>query len=143
MVGTLDDLPEFEASGLFATGDLFSNLSTADEILSDLPTLNDFLGPEEKIGPEAERRGSITDVGEWMLAELKNSGTLSQSQAAHGIVQHFGGGFIYRNRNGNYAIDPEALKHFRMLTEKTVVWIKSERFWRWRQEDDPPGKREI
>jgi hypothetical protein len=95
------------------------------------------------VGAEGERRGNVKDVAEWMFNELKKAGALYQSNAARSIIQHFGGGFIYRNRNDNYAIDHDVLEHFRTITEKTVVWVKRERFWRWRQESDPTGTRAL
>jgi hypothetical protein len=112
-----------------------------DELISGV-TLEDMLGlpPQEKVGTEGKRRGSVKDVAEWMLAELEKTRTLYQSQAARSILQRFGGGFIYRNRHNNYALDVEVLEHFRTLTEKTVVWVRRGRFWRWREEGDPPGR---
>jgi hypothetical protein len=138
------NLPEWkmEDSELLDIGSL--DLPDVNELFAGV-TLEDLQGlpPQEKVGTEGERRGSVKDVAEWMLNELKKSEMLYQSYAVSAILQHFGGGFIYPNRQDNYAIDVEVLKHFRTLTEKTVVWVRRQKFWRWRQEGDPPGKREV
>lgn len=82
------------------------------------------------------------DVAEWMLEKLKERGYLYQEIAVGKIKSKYGQEFTYRNRNGNLAIDKRVLKEFRKLTEKTVVWERGERRWRYRKDSDGPNKRQ-
>lgn len=84
-----------------------------------------------------------TDVAKWMLDEVTKDRELSQSDAAWEIEHKFGEEFIYTNDNGNPAISKAVLKEFRKLTEDKVVWEKSSRAWRLRDETDTPGKRQV
>ena len=130
-------LPEFD---LLESEDLFVDYSRT---LDELTTLKHFGRVDVKLGSEGERRGSPIDVARWMMKELEGDGYLYQQDAASCIADEFGGGFLYWNVNRNPAIAIEVLREFRNLTEETVVWVKSERMWRWREKDDPPGQREV
>ena len=79
------------------------------------------------------------DVAHWMLLELTEHGVLYQQEAADEILDRFGDGFIYENNNGNLAIPRPVLVAFRALDD-SVVWVRSERCWRFREEGDEPGR---
>ena len=83
------------------------------------------------------------DVAEWMAEEVRRKKELYQEDTAEYIKNHFGDDFVYINVNGNYAIDKKVLKKFRKLTEKDVVWVRGERYWRLRASYDDPEKRGI
>jgi hypothetical protein len=83
-----------------------------------------------------------TEVARWMLEQIKKDGTLYQDQAAYEIASKFGEQFTYMNENGNLAIDRTVLKHFRRLTDETVVWERGYRLWRKREQGDTPGRRQ-
>lgn len=85
---------------------------------------------------------TVDDVAEWMLEELEESDYLYQEVVAAEILDRFGEEFVYYNQNGNLAISREVLARFRELTEETVVWDRSERLWRWREDRDPPDRRQ-
>jgi hypothetical protein len=75
-------------------------------------------------------------VAEWMYEELKRNGILYQEEAIYGIMENFGEEYTHLNENGNPAIDRKVLKEFRKLTDETVVWVRSEKCWRFREEGD-------
>jgi hypothetical protein len=75
-----------------------------------------------------------------MRDELDRGGFLSQADAVAGIKREFGTSFIYRNENGNPAIEKGVLRAFRELTEADVVWDRSAREWRHRQPGDAPTR---
>jgi hypothetical protein len=85
---------------------------------------------------------TATEVAEWMLEELRTEEILPQTTAAYEIADRFGEEFIYYNANGNPAIDKEVLAEFRRLSGSKVVWSRSNRHWRLREESDEKGRRQ-
>ena len=77
----------------------------------------------------------------WMREQIEQYGALYQDQAAAEITARFGDECTYQNANGNLAISRDVLKHFRALTETTVVWDAAERMWRRRETYDSAGRR--
>ena len=77
------------------------------------------------------------EVAKWMLDQISKKRELYQNEVVYQIEEKFGSQSVYENRNGNLAINPEVLKEFRKLTEKTVVWSRIEFCWRIRSADDP------
>ncbi len=78
------------------------------------------------------------DVAVWMLKRLeRDGGVLSQEDAAVGIESKFGEPFVRVSDSGGLSIDKGVLAEFRALTEKTVVWDRTERLWRKREKADP------
>lgn len=75
----------------------------------------------------------------WMLDAVGRSGYLHQSDAASEVAR-FGEALIYTNENGNPAIDRKVLAEFRRICEDSVVWSRSERAWRLRDDGDEPGR---
>jgi hypothetical protein len=61
-------------------------------------------------------------------------------QVAHQIRSEWGPEYTYKNKNGNWAINPDILAEFRKLTEDTAVWKRSTQAWRLRQPKDGPGR---
>jgi hypothetical protein len=83
------------------------------------------------------------DVARWMLDELRREEYLYQEQVVCEVLERFGDEFTYYNDNGNLAISRRVLDEFRKLTAKDVVWVRSDRYWRIRNGDDPPGVRQV
>lgn len=52
-------------------------------------------------------------------------------------------GELKTDDNGSLAIDKRVLREFRNLIEDTVVWVRGERYWRFRENYDEPGKRQV
>ena len=76
------------------------------------------------------------DVADWMHKEIRKRGLLHQCDVVYEIRDVFGEEFTYLNLNGNLAIDRRVLGEFRKLTEDTIVWDRSECFWRGRTKHD-------
>jgi len=79
-------------------------------------------------------------VAKWMYEKLKRDGILYQEEAVYEIKENFGEKYTYLNENGNPAIDRKVLKEFRKLTDKTVVWVRSGKYWRFREEGDEDSR---
>jgi hypothetical protein len=69
-------------------------------------------------------------------------GTLYQHEAVEAIRERFGDAFVYQNDNGNLAIRKPVLDAFRKLTPN-FVWARRSQYWRRREPDDEPGKRQV
>ncbi len=82
------------------------------------------------------------EVAAWKLKELNEQDLLYQEVAAYEILDRFGEHFTYYNENGNLAIDKTVLAAFRHITGDDVVWCRSERYWRRREEGDLPGRQQ-
>lgn len=75
-----------------------------------------------------------------MLADLEQNDGLYQDVAVGEIIDRFGEDHAWYNDDGNAAIDKAVLVAFGKLTGKSVVWVKSDRMWRHREDDDHPGR---
>jgi hypothetical protein len=74
-----------------------------------------------------------------MRGRLEEEDVLYQEVIVQEIQDEFGDDFVYDNESGNLAIKPEVLEEFRVLTPD-VVWLRSERCWRAREDGDEPGR---
>lgn len=81
------------------------------------------------------------DVAAFMLKRLNEDETLYQEEVVYEIQERYGDEFVYDNENGNPAIHRKVLAEFRKLTEGKVVWISTERYWRFAQDSDDPTSR--
>ncbi|WAF85196.1 hypothetical protein NRL37_24435 [Metapseudomonas otitidis] len=80
------------------------------------------------------------DVAKWMLRELDRSGCLYQDDVVDYLVKAKADPLLRENADGNLAVGRQVLSEFLSLTEDTVVWVKPERYWRWRVPEDEPGR---
>lgn len=85
---------------------------------------------------------STADVATWMLEKLRDEGLLYQEVVVHEIAERFGERFTYHNANGNLAISRAVLDAFRKLSGDDMVWCRSERYWRPREQWDLPGRQQ-
>ena len=80
------------------------------------------------------------EAAAWMAAEVMRDGFLEQDVAAAHLGDEFGRRFILENDSGGLSISKEVLAEFRALTEKTVVWDRTEKSWRRRESGDGKGR---
>lgn len=73
-------------------------------------------------------------VAAWMLAEVLRTGYVEQEDFTYQIGKRFGKDFLYDNENGNLAISKTVLKDFRKISGDSIIWSRSERAWRKRQD---------
>jgi hypothetical protein len=76
-------------------------------------------------------------IAEWMLTEYMKSQRLLQKSAAIQIQAKFGQHHVYRNPNGNPAINEPILEVFKNIRPDDVVWSRGKRLWRPRSVFDP------
>lgn len=84
------------------------------------------------------------NVAEWMFAEiwLRRKGVLEQAVAWEAIRNRFGKDFAYENEHGHKVINPSVLEAFERMTGEDVVYSFRERLWRWRKQNDKPGRKQ-
>ncbi|MBY0203616.1 hypothetical protein SAMN05720606_13310 [Paenibacillus polysaccharolyticus] len=71
------------------------------------------------------------DVAEWMVSEIKFTGTLRQEVAIEYVRTHYGEHFVFVNENGNASLSKEVKKAFRKLHGGRVAWDRDAFMWAW------------
>ena len=79
-------------------------------------------------------------IAEWMYEKLKAEKYLYQEMIVWQIIEEFGESFTTINMNGNPGIHKDVLAAFNKITGNSVVWVRSERYWRAREQYDEPGR---
>lgn len=85
---------------------------------------------------------SPEEIAQHMLDQLNESDVLYQDVVASDIATRFGDDYVNINNNGNLAINRKVLDAFNRITGNEVVWVRSERMWRKREEYDLPGRQQ-
>lgn len=71
------------------------------------------------------------EVAEWMVKEIKFTGTLRQEDAIEYVKTHFGEQFVFVNDNGNSSLSKEVKKAFRKLHGGRIAWDRDGFLWAW------------
>ncbi len=83
---------------------------------------------------------TAADVARWMLSELERDGCIYQDDVVDHLVRAAREDLATENAEGNLVVGKQVLAEFRKLTETTVVWVKPDRYWRFRGAEDEPGR---
>lgn len=83
---------------------------------------------------------TASEVAAWMLEQIKTKKELYQDEAFHEIERSFGKSFAYQNDVGSNVISPSVLKRFNQISKDDVVWSRSYKHWRLREQGDEPGR---
>ncbi|MBB4515849.1 DUF6953 family protein [Paraburkholderia fungorum] len=76
----------------------------------------------------------------WMLAKLERDGCVYQDDVVDHLVKAKADALLRENADGNLVVGRALLDAFKQITETTVVWVKPDRYWRWRVKEDEPGR---
>lgn len=79
-------------------------------------------------------------VAAWMLAQVEREGCIYQNDVVDYLVKAKREDLLTENADGNQVVGKAVLAAFRKLTETTLVWVKPERYWRWRVAEDKSGR---
>ncbi|ENV56489.1 hypothetical protein F951_02187 [Acinetobacter soli CIP 110264] len=82
----------------------------------------------------------LDDVIEWMLVKLGKDHCLYQDDVVDYLVKKNQIDFLKENVDGNLVIGSKVLTAFKKATLENVVWVKSDRYWRYRVLEDEPGR---
>ncbi|MFC3606734.1 DUF6953 family protein [Stutzerimonas tarimensis] len=79
-------------------------------------------------------------VANWMLSELEKHDCLYQDDVVDYLVKAKEESLLRENSDGNLVLGRQLLSAFQRITESNVVWVKPERYWRFRVAEDEPGR---
>ena len=79
-------------------------------------------------------------TAKWMLAQLERDGCIYQDDVVDRLVKAKAEHLLRENSDGNLVVGRVVLEAFKKATETTVVWVKPDRYWRWRVKEDEPGR---
>ncbi|QEW07136.1 DUF6953 family protein [Nitrincola iocasae] len=79
-------------------------------------------------------------VSAWMLSALEKDGCIYQDDVVDYLVKGDHENLLRENSDGNLVLNRNVLTAFRKLTETNVVWVKPDRYWRFRVAEDEPGR---
>ena len=83
---------------------------------------------------------TLETVAAWILAQVERDGCIYQDDVVDYLVKAKREDLLTENADGNQVVGKAVLAAFRRLTEATVVWVKPDRYWRWRVAEDEPGR---
>nr|WP_256585679.1 hypothetical protein [Pseudomonas sp. 02C 26] len=75
-----------------------------------------------------------------MLAEIERDACVYQDDVVDYIVRARHEELLIDNADGNQVLGKAILAAFRKLTPDNVVWVKPDRYWRFRVAEDEPGR---
>lgn len=79
-------------------------------------------------------------VAAWMLTRVERDGCIYQDDVVDYLVKEKREDLLSENADGNQVVGKAVLAAFLKMTETTVVWVKPDRYWRWRVSEDEPGR---
>ena len=79
-------------------------------------------------------------VAAWMFDHVEREGCIYQDDVVDHLVKAKREDLLTENVDGNQVVGKAVLAAFLKLTATTVVWVKPERYWRWRVAEDEPGR---
>lgn len=79
-------------------------------------------------------------VAGWMLAQLEKHGCIYQDDVVDHLVKARAEELLRENSDGNLVVGRAVLDAFMAVSETTVVWVRPDRYWRWRVPEDEPGR---
>lgn len=75
-----------------------------------------------------------------MMAQLANDSCLYQQDVVDFLVKLDNEYLLKENADGNLVLSTPLVNHFRKVSGGEVVWVKPERYWRYRVNEDEPGR---
>lgn len=82
----------------------------------------------------------VSTVAVWMLQQIDNESCIYQDEVVDYLVRAKREDLLVENSDGNQVIGKAVLAAFRKLTPESVVWVKPDRYWRYRVTEDEPGR---
>lgn len=80
------------------------------------------------------------EVSLWMKSKLDSDGCLYQDDVVDYLVRASASSLLRENSDGNLVLERKLLTEFRKLTLDNVVWVKPDKYWRFRVLEDEPGR---
>lgn len=83
---------------------------------------------------------TASEIAVWMQAKLELEGCLYQEDAVDYLVKQNLEAFLVENSDGNLSLSRGVLNAFRKLNDRSVVWVKPDKYWRHRVPEDEDGR---
>ena len=83
---------------------------------------------------------SLEDVSSWMMSTLAKDGCLYQQDVVDYLVKRNNEQHLKENADGNQALSTRVINKFRVDSGEDVVWVKPEKYWRYRVPEDEEGR---
>lgn len=75
-----------------------------------------------------------------MMRQLQREGCLYQQDVVDYLVKQDNEQHLKENADGNLALSSKVINNFRVESGDNVVWVKPDRYWRYRVNEDEPGR---
>ncbi|HHQ6550893.1 TPA: DUF6953 family protein [Serratia fonticola] len=82
----------------------------------------------------------MLDVSSWMMTNLQAEGCLYQQDVVDYLVKKDNEQHLKENADGNQALSAKIINKFRVDSGENVVWVKPDKYWRFRVAEDEPGR---
>ena len=82
----------------------------------------------------------VVIASEWMKVQLEKDGCLYQDDVVDYLVKSDANSLLRENSDGNLVLERNILNAFKKLTPDNVVWVKPDKYWRFRVLEDEPGR---
>lgn len=83
---------------------------------------------------------TVEDIAQWMLAQLEKDGCLYQDDVVDYLVKNNQISMLKENSEGNLVLKLSVNSAFKKRTIDNVVWVKPDRYWRYRVAEDESGR---
>ncbi len=75
-----------------------------------------------------------------MMNTLKKNGCLYQQDVVDYLVKSDNEQHLKENADGNQVLSTKVISKFRVDSGDNVVWVKPDKYWRYRVAEDEPGR---
>lgn len=83
----------------------------------------------------------IKALVDWMLNMLEKDRCLYHDDVVNYLIKNKQEDFLKENSKGNLVLKLSVNSEFKKKTEENVVWVKPERYWRYRVSEDEPNRK--
>ena len=80
------------------------------------------------------------EVSQWMLGRISEDECIYQDDVVDYLIRAQSENLLRENSDGNQVLTIEVLTAFKKLTPDSVVWVRPDRYWRFRVPEDEPGR---
>ena len=81
-----------------------------------------------------------SEVASWMLTQINKHGCIYQDDVVDYLVKSKAESHLRENSDGNLVLGMAVLEEFMAVSSLSVVWVKPQKYWRWRVAEDEPGR---
>lgn len=74
------------------------------------------------------------------MSALTTDGCLYQQDVVDHLVKSGNEKHLKENADGNLALSTKVINTFRVDSGEDVVWVKPDKYWRYRVTEDEPGR---